>query len=239
MDLLEKWIWEKYRKHISHKQLIDASEIDLERSAISYSLSKQGDLIIPLTYDKDFWGQLIVKEGSDLTAIAITQIIDLTDLYFKLKVSSWTAESRAPLFEERLEAEFNQSKILPRIFYLKCANSAKANFIVSFLQERLGSLSKFPWNRSLDLEDKSSASLLIHIEGTESISKEDLLRMAYSQRTPQIVITSSVKLSDWHVWAALNVDLQTKLAIVDADLDSMPMVLSEAKDCIDLLWFAD
>jgi hypothetical protein len=239
VDLLKKWVWEKYRKNIDYKQLIDASEIDVERSTAQYSFNRQEDLLVPLTYNKDFWGQLVVEKGADLSTHAISQIVDLADLYFKLKVSSWTSEARSTLFEEQPEGGLNKIKGPPKIYFLKSATPEKSNYIISFLQEKLAAQGKLPWDKNYDLEDESLDSVIIHINDIQTISREDLLRMAYSDRKPQIVITSSSKLSDWHTWSALKIELQTKLAIIDADLDTMPLTLSEAKDCIDLLWFAD
>jgi hypothetical protein len=240
VDLLEKWIWEKYRKHINYKQLIDVSEIDIERSSPQYSINKRGDLLIPLTYDASFWGQLVVVSGSDLSALVISQIVDLADLYFKLKVSTWTAGAESVVLEEMTETKMTGvTNRQPRIFFLKSASPEKSNYIISFLQERLGLQGKLPWEKNMDLEDESMVSLMIHINSIDAITNEDLLRLAVSERVPHIVITASGKMTDWQTWASLETHLKAKLAIIDADLDSMPMALSAAKDCIDLLWFAD
>jgi hypothetical protein len=239
MDLLEKWIWEKYQKNIDYKQLIDASEIDLEQSAINYSLNKSGDLLIPLSYNKSYWGQLVILKGANLNKIDIGQIVDLTDLYFKLKVSQWTDDAESILRDSPPELEASVVQIPPRIFYLKSSIPEKSNYIISYIQERLGAQGKLPWDKNLDLECQDFQSLIIHINGTNLITGDDLIRMASSDLKPQIIITDPNRISDWRAWNALDINLKAKLAILDADLDSMPLILSEAKDCIDLLWFAD
>lgn len=245
MNLLEKWIWEKYRKNIEYTQLIDASEIDTDNSSTTTHLFRRnGDLLVPLRHNKDFWGQMIVKAGSDLSTVAIEQIIDLTDLYFKLRVSRWTADLRSPFLEEKtnfLETEpqsASQFAGTSRIFFLKSANKGRANYIVDFLQDKMSLQGKLPWSREQDIEDATLTNLLVQIEDINAITTDDLLNWALSERKPHLVITSKVTLSEWHIWTQLAEPTKSKLNVLEADLDSMPVTLVGARECIDLLWFA-
>jgi hypothetical protein len=237
VDFLEKLIWEKYQKNIHYRQLLNVAEIDSERSTESYGLNKRGDIFIPLNYNKNFWGQFVVESGSDLDTIAISQIVDLVDLYFKLKVSNWTSEVHAASLAN------DQGQVLSRtekskIFYLKSSSPEKVNYIISYIQEKVGAQGKLTWSPNFDLEDLNFQALIV-INKAELIKSEELLKIAFSENRPHIVMTSSAQLQDWYTWAVLDKDVKAKLAINDADLDTMPSNLTEAKDCIDLLWFEE
>jgi hypothetical protein len=244
VNLLEKWIWDKYRKNIEYLQLLDASQIDTKNSSTTHLFNHKGDLLIPLQHNKDFWGQLVVKSGSDLSVLAINQIIDLTDLYFKLKVSRWTSELRAPELDESIDfiEEQEKTKIFfngsPQIFFLKSRSMGRANYIVDFLQDKMVLQGKLPWSREYDIESESLSDLILHVQDASVLSCDDLLNWSLSQRRPHLIIYSGVALAEWHVWQQLESSTQIKLSILEADLDGLPVTLAGARDCIDMLWFA-